>query len=227
MSDERPVTLADAYALQTPEDSRRLYARWAATYESEFVARNQYVIPDRVAAVFAEVARDVAGGVKGPVLDVGCGTGLVAVALVRDAAGEGVDWVIDGVDISPEMLAVAATKSRPDGRPLYRHLIEADLTGPVDIADGSYAGVLSSGTFTHGHLGPAALSALIRFGRPGAVFAIGINAEHFAAMGFADQLADESAAGTITDLDPRIVDMYLPGSEHDGATAVVAVFRRT
>ena len=89
MSDERPVTLAEAYALQTPQDSRRLYARWAATYESEFVALNQYVIPDRVAAVFAEVGRDVAGGVKGPVLDVGCGTGLVAVALVRDAAGEG------------------------------------------------------------------------------------------------------------------------------------------
>ena len=57
MSDERPVTLAEAYALQTPEDSRRLYARWAATYESEFVALNQYVIPDRVAAVFAEVGR--------------------------------------------------------------------------------------------------------------------------------------------------------------------------
>ena len=75
MSDEPPVTLADAYALETPEDSRRLYARWAATYESEFVALNQYVIPDRVAEVFADVARDVAGGEAGPVLDVGCGTG--------------------------------------------------------------------------------------------------------------------------------------------------------
>lgn len=228
MSDEQPVTLADAYALKTPADSRRLYARWAATYESEFVALNRYVIPDRVAEVFADVARDVAGGgAEGPVLDVGCGTGLLGVALVRDAAGEGAEWMIDGVDISPEMLAVAATKMRPDGRRLYRHLIEADLTASVDIADGSYAGVLSSGTFTHGHLGPDALSELIRFGRSGAIFAIGINAEHFAAMGFADQLAKESAAGTITDLDPRSVDMYLPGSEHVGATAIVAVFRRT
>jgi SAM-dependent methyltransferase len=223
MTDEPPVTLDDAYALVTPQDSRRLYARWAATYESDFVALNQYVIPDRVAEVFADAARRV----NGPLLDVGCGTGLVAAALVRDAAGDGDDWVIDGVDISPEMLAVSAAKVRPDGRPLYRRLIEADLTAHVDIADGSYAGVLSAGTFTHGHLGPAALSALIRFGRPGAVFAIGINAEHFAAMGFADQLADESAAGTICDLDPRTVEMYLPGSEHFGAAAVVAVFRRT
>lgn len=221
-SGEQPVTLADAYALVTPQDSRQLYARWAATYESDFVALNQYVIPDRVAEIFV----DAAGRVKGPLLDVGCGTGLVAVALVCGTAADGVDWVIDGVDISPEMLAVSAAKTRPDGRPLYRRLIEADLTASAGIADGSFAGVLSAGTFTHGHLGPAALSALVRFGRPGAVFAIGINAEHFAAMGFADQLADELAAGTICDLDPRIVDVYLPDSEHYGATAVVAVFRR-
>ena len=45
-------------------------------------------------------------------------------------------------------------------------------------------------------------------------------------MGFADYFAAELAAGTIRDLDPRIVEMYLPESEHYGATAVVAVFRR-
>jgi SAM-dependent methyltransferase len=225
MSDERPVTLADAYALVTPQDSRQLYARWAATYESDFVELNQYVIPDRVAEIFADAAGHVEGRIDGPVLDVGCGTGLVAVALVRDAAGAGV-WVIDGVDISPEMLAVSAAKTRPDGRPLYRRLLEADLTAAVDIADGTYAGALSAGTFTHGHLGPAALSTVIRLGRPGAVFAIGINGEHYAALGFADHLADELAAGTIIDLDPKIVEMYHPDSGHYGATAVVAVFRR-
>jgi len=53
MSDERPVTLDDAYALATPQDSRQLYARWAATYESDFVVLNQYVVPDRVAAATA------------------------------------------------------------------------------------------------------------------------------------------------------------------------------
>jgi hypothetical protein len=86
--------------------------------------------------------------------------------------------------------------------------------------------VISAGTFTHGHLGPAALSTLIRFGRPGAMFAIGINAEHYAARGFAGHLAAELAAGTIRYLEPRIVEIYLPESEHYGATAVVAVFHR-
>ena len=29
-----------AYAVQTPDDNRRLYARWASTYETDFVAAN-------------------------------------------------------------------------------------------------------------------------------------------------------------------------------------------
>ena len=35
--------LADAYAVETPDDNRDLYARWAATYESAFIADNGYV----------------------------------------------------------------------------------------------------------------------------------------------------------------------------------------
>lgn len=225
-SDAEPVSLADAYALVSPEDSRALYARWAATYESDFVDGSGYVIPDRVAEEFA----DVAGHLDGPVLDVGCGTGLVAFALVRDTAGEGVDWVIDGVDISPEMLAESGRKRRPDGTSLYRRLVEIDLTGDLslrtDLLDAQYAGVVSAGTFTHGHLGPESLSALIQLGRPGAIFAIGINAEHFQAHGFAECLADEVGAGRIRNLDPRVVEMYRPDSDHAGDHAVVAVFRR-
>src|SRR5215204_905844 len=155
------VSLEDAYALSTPDDSRELYARWAATYESGFVQDNLYVIPQQVAAVFAEV-----GDPAGPALDVGCGTGLAGQALVGDGRG----WTIDGVDISPEMLAAAATKRRADGSPTYRRLFEADLTVPVDEAAGQYAGVFSSGTFTHGHLGPPALHGLLRLGRPGCIF---------------------------------------------------------
>lgn len=33
---EKPDKLDDAYALKTPEDSRRLYADWAASYDAEF-----------------------------------------------------------------------------------------------------------------------------------------------------------------------------------------------
>jgi SAM-dependent methyltransferase len=219
--DSDHVSLADAYALETPDDNRRLYARWAPTYESEFVVDNRYVIPARVAEVFATVATDFRTG--DPILDVGCGTGLVGQSLAEMCPPA---TVIDGVDISAAMLAAAASKRRANGEPLYRSLTEADLTAAVPIADGTYAGFVSAGTFTHGHLGPEALCGLIRFGRVGALFAIGINAEHFQARGFALALRAEVAAGTITNVEPHIVSMYLPGSPHFGDTAVVAVFTR-
>ena len=58
------------------------------------------------------------------------------------------------------------------------------------------------------------------------LFAIGINAEHSRPWGSAG-LAEELDAGTIRELEPRVVQMYLPESEHYGETAVVAVFRRS
>ncbi len=225
--DNEHVRLEDAYAVVTPEDNRKLYARWAATYESDFVTDNLYVIPQRVAEVFVDVAGHLAEHATADadrlVLDVGCGTGLIGQALTRS----GGQWVIDGIDISPQMLAESATKLGNDGTPIYRRLVAADLTGVVDIADGAYAGILSSGTFTHGHLGPDSLSGLIRFGRAGAHFAIGINAVHYAELGFDECLQRELVAGTICDFEPRVVEMYLPGSPHFGDTAVVAVFRRS
>ncbi len=34
--------LADAYAVETPDDNRNLYARWADSYESGFIKENAY-----------------------------------------------------------------------------------------------------------------------------------------------------------------------------------------
>jgi SAM-dependent methyltransferase len=225
VSDE-PVRLEDAYALQTPQDSRELYARWAATYESGFVCDEQYVIPQRVAEVFVDAFLGLdAHHVGGAILDVGCGTGLAGLALADLLDGV----VVDGADISPEMLAVAAGKCRGDGSPLYRNLIEVDLTAPApELAarGGSYAGLLSSGTFTHGHLGSGVLADIVAFARIGGLVAVGINAEHFAAHGFRDALDGLVKTGAITDLCLPVVEMYLPGSAHFGETAVVAVFSR-
>ena len=108
MSTGDDLDLSEAYAVETPDDNRDLYARWASTYESGFIARHEYVYHQGVAAVFAEAA----GPDDVPVLDVGCGTGLVGVAL----RALGVD-AIDGLDLSPEMLDEARTKVDGDGSP--------------------------------------------------------------------------------------------------------------
>ncbi len=70
-SDSDEIGLNDAYSVSGPEENRELYARWASTYEESFIAAEGYRYHQRVAAIYSET-----GGV-GPVLDIGCGTGVV------------------------------------------------------------------------------------------------------------------------------------------------------
>ena len=222
VTDPDHVSLSDAYALETPDDNRNLYARWAHTYDTEFVQAQGYEYPLRIADIFIGVAagRNLLATPDNPVLDVGCGTGNVASGLT----GQGAPWVIEGVDISRAMLDRAATKKRPGGNDVYRQLFEADLTKPVDALNARYSAVVSAGTFTHGHLGPEALDGMVKFGGPAAVFVIGINAEHYRTHGFGEHLNGMIVKGVIHDLQTLTIDMYLPESPHSGDQAIVAVF---
>ncbi len=203
--------LENAYALNSLEDTRRLYADWAETYDQSFVEASDFVLPQRVAAAF------VAAGGVGPVLDFGCGTGVVGQHLAALGAGPA-----DGADLSPEMLAVAARKG------VYRDLIEGNVLDGLTVADGTYAGVVSSGTFTHGHVGPVCLPELMRIARPGALFVLTINAQVFDQAGFGSAFAELVAENAITPIRFRRV-RYYEGAEHDhaGDTGLAAVFRRT
>ena len=193
--------LAAAYAVDGPDGNRELYARWADTYESGFIADSRYIYHDQVAAVFAAVQ---AGELTTDdvVVDVGCGTGLAG-----RAVRQRLDVAVDGLDISPEMLEQASRKQH-ERAPVYRRLIEADLTQPLAVADDTYAGAVSVGTFTHGHVGPSALSELVRIIRPGGRAAIGINAAHFDTTGFGDALDRLVQDGRIRDLQLVHVPIY-------------------
>ncbi len=193
-----PGDLDSAYALRSPEDNRRYYADWAARYDADFAEAMAYRQPSRVAGAF------VAGGGSGPVLDVGAGTGLLGVAL----AAQGIAPV-DGIDISPEMLAVAGTKG------CYRHLTVADLTLALPPLSAPYRGIVSSGTFTHGHLGPEVLQPLIGIAAPGAVFAFSVHEGVWEARGFAAALA--VLAPLITDLTIADQPIYDTGAAGDHA----------
>ncbi len=172
MSDKTP-NLHSAYALKSPEDNKRLYAEWAGDYDDGFAAFEDYQLHIHTARAF------VAAHGQGPVLDVGAGTGLCGAVLSGLGVGP-----IDAADISAEMLAEAMRKD------VYRDAIEADLHVGLPVPRDSYAGIVSSGTFTHGHLGPDVLPALLRVARPGALFTLSINAKHYSSLGFADALAD-------------------------------------
>ena len=210
MNEKKP-DLQTAYALKTPEDSVRLYREWAETYDQSFAERMDYVIPEVLAREFAAMAQ--AG--DAPVLDVGAGTGLVGEALARLG-----DWPVEGLDISAEMLEVAMAKGVYDAA----HL--GDLTGRLPLEDGRFGAVLSSGTFTHGHVGPDALDELLRVARKGALFMLGVNGEFFVKSGFAAKL--ESLAPRIDGLTKLIRRGYgdkAPPERRQDRTTIV-VFRK-
>lgn len=205
MSQETP-RLGSAYALEGVEQVKQLYRDWATTYDADFIERMGYAMPRIVAEVFERV------GGAGPILDVGCGSGAVGVGL----AGQR----IDGLDLSPEMLDVAVQKG------VYTRLVEGDLLQELPLATASYRGIVSAGTFTHGHVGPEALDELIRVSASGAVFCLGINAEHFETHGFATKFAALRESGEISEASIEDHAIYEADHERSGDRAMVAIFRR-
>ncbi|MFT4825463.1 MAG: ubiquinone/menaquinone biosynthesis C-methylase UbiE [Halioglobus sp.] len=212
MSQKKRLGLSDAYAVETPEDSLRVYREWAETYDSEFASTRGYSYPRALAELFAgEANLD-----DSPVLDVGAGTGLVAQALVELYAGP-----VDAIDISTEMLEVSR------GKGVYRELIEADLTAELPLEDARYGGIVSAGTFTHGHVGPAALLEILRVSRTGALFCLGINATAFDKYGFGSAFAALQARGAISPLEFVETKYYdCADDEHADDSAYTAVFRK-
>jgi len=215
MSDEA-LGLDEAYSVKTPEDNRRLYAKWAATYESSFVDAKQYRYPKAIAEVFNNVVAPVKR-----VLDIGTGTGLTGMYVSRLRS----ELAIDGMDISPEMLAQAKLKTLEDGSVVYRALYERDLTQAALNENEPYEALFSSGTFTHGHLGPECLRNLLPLLANDGWLVVGVNNEHFDARGFADELDSLVAAGAIASPEILRIDVYEPGSVHYGDQARVIVTR--
>lgn len=143
------------YTAENLDALRRHYDAWADRYDAD--TRELGRMLPAVVAGFA--GKHGPHGMNGPVLDVGCGTGVMGTVLTAIGYGP-----VDGLDLSPGMLAVAERKA------VYRQLVEAAL-GPdaLPMRARSYAMVLAAGVFTPGHAGPEALDELIRLTRSGGV----------------------------------------------------------
>lgn len=209
MAQQKTPDVDAAYGLDGPEAAKRLYEGWAETYDTDFAAASGYRAPGVVAAAYA------AAGGAGPVLDVGAGTGLVGEALATLGVGP-----VDATDLSPEMLEIAR------GKGVYRALIEADILQGLPVEPGRYAGMVSAGTFTHGHVGPEALDALLRAAAPGALFVLSVHEGVYAPAGFEAKLDALGEAITALSLTPERI--YAEGSDspHADDRMFLVAFRK-
>ena len=191
--------LDEAYRLKDKSSMVAFYEKWADDYD-QMLDNLHYLSPRLIGELLIEHLADK----QSIILDVGCGTGLTSVLLHENGF-----QTIDGLDFSADMLRV----SRQRG--IYRNLIEADLNQPLSLADEQYHAAISSGTFTHGHVGPEPLDEIFRILKPGGLFACTIHDALWQNRGF-EQKIEQLLADDVISCLVRKLDCYFEGNEPEG-----------
>jgi predicted TPR repeat methyltransferase len=199
MPGERPSShsesefIDEAYNLEDADSMAAFYRKWAADYDHQMLDLAGYTSPSRVAEILVEHLHDRSASI----LDVGCGTGLTCRLLAQQ------NYVnLDGVDLSKDMLAVAGERG------IYRHLLQADLNLPLPLAAEDYDGVISSGTFTHGHVGPEPLHEIFRILKPGGILACTVHQDLWQSMGFETTFDELAKQGLATEVSRSLESYY-------------------
>lgn len=186
--------LGAVYQAKRPEEVAALYDGWADTYDAE-MAMAGYRHPSICLAL---LARHLPRGTA-PLLDAGAGTGLIG------------EWLgimgyphVEALDISEGMLAKAAAKN------VYTALHRLALGGALPFEDGRFAGIVSAGVFTTGHVGAEGLDELIRICRPGGVIVLTVKNTLWD-DGFSARIAELEAGGVVTRAEETEPYVSMPG----------------
>ncbi len=180
MQDTGEGPLKKVTLLDDGESSEAIYDEWAAAYEHDLVGAYGYVSPTETAARLASMLPDRST----PIVDYGCGTGLVGVPLADLGF-----TTIDGVDVSAAMLDEARAKG------CYRALHRLDLTQPLPSADGQYGALVCVGVMGAGHLVPEDFAELFRTVRAGGPIVLYGNGTTYERDGYDDRFRALEVAG--------------------------------
>lgn len=164
MSDKSILDKLEQYEAQN-RSTKPLYDEWSHNYENDLLNNLGYTAHIIAADALANLMPDR----KASIIDIGCGTGLVAQELARVGF-----TTIDGIDISQNMLEHASAKM------IYQNLTTGDMNARTVVVDQSYDAAICAGSFAPGHLGPISYREIIRFVRPGSPIVIFMNGVHFA-----------------------------------------------
>jgi predicted TPR repeat methyltransferase len=141
-----------------PDYVRAVFDSYADRFDAHLISLG-YRIPGVVRGALLRHAALPEHGRLGPVLDLGCGTGLVGVAIADLPVGPMV-----GVDISPRMLA------RAEAKQLYAGLHEAEITAFLDSDETEYALIIAADVFCYFGAIDALMAAVSRRLQPGGLF---------------------------------------------------------
>ncbi len=186
--------LGAVYDAKRPEEIAGHYDNWAATYDADMAAAG-YRHP---AICLALLARHLPRGAE-PLLDAGAGTGLVG------------EWLgimgyprVEALDISEGMLAVARKKG------VYSGVHQLALGGTLPFADNAFAGIISAGVFTTGHVGAEGVDELIRICRPGGVIVLTVK-ETLWSEAFAAHVSGMQSSAEVTLVEQTSPYVSMPG----------------
>ena len=123
---------------------------------------------DKLSGPYAPRLLDLAGVARGQrVLEVCCGTGVIGRAAARLVGPEG---SVQGIDITPEMVRVAAEAACRQG--LGNAAFRVMDVEALDLQDGAFDAVVAM--YPHFQDAPRALAEMRRVLRPGGLVAIGV-----------------------------------------------------
>lgn len=168
------------YSAKGDNDLRERYLAWAADYDTDMAGMG-WKAPTACAERVVHHA-----GINARVLDAGCGTGLVGVALHE----LGVRRLV-GFDLSESMLQLARARG------VYDQVVEGSLLEPLPF-EREFDAVASVGVFTHGHVGPAGLAGLPKVVRPGGHLTMTFRDDTIDALGHGPELRRLEAEGVLT-----------------------------
>lgn len=174
--------VSEAYNLNDDEKIVEFYSRWADEYDHQMLEVLGYISPITIAQLLCDYLADK----NARIIDIGCGTGLTCKFLHQQGYKR-----LHGVDLSPDMVRVA------QDRKIYEQVMVADVKQTLAIDDNSYDAAISSGTFTHGHVGSEPLDEIFRIIKPGGILACTVHNDLWQTHGFETKFEILINRGTI------------------------------
>jgi len=178
------------------EEIKEYYDKWSIAYDQD-VQNEAYCGPEYIAAYLDLLPKENGKflNLRNPaleIIDAGCGTGLVGLALSRKGYNN-----IDGFDLSDGMVEEASKTEA------YRNLTSGcDMNQRIEAyPDNHYDAAVNCGVFTLGHVPPTALEEMIRFTKPGGLVVVSTRKSYYDStdfQGVCDRLQAENKAKLVS-----------------------------